>query len=344
MLHGWMDVGASFQFVVDALKGDWHVIAPDWRGFGLSDRSGDDTYWFPDYLADLDAILRHYSPDNAVDIVGHSMGGNILGLYAGARPERIRKLVNLEGAGLRAAKPEQAPGRYAKWMDGLLEKPELRTYPSRQAVAARLQKTNPRLSDERAAFLSQHWSAQNEQGEWEILGDPVHKQQGPLPYNVDEVMACWKAITAPVLWVEADQTNMWDGRAGRAGTPPRPFARCHPQDGARCRPYAAPRPAGGTSRLHRRIPDKLKKWPLKQTVIESAIYAPSAAHKWRITAFRLIRPTNILPARHFFGMIDRMNPHNTTVTNHRHVAADAGRAAFAGCGRSVSIIRIIQGR
>ena len=217
MLHGWMDVGASFQFVVDALKGDWHVIAPDWRGFGLSDRSGDDTYWFPDYLADLDAILRHYSPDNAVDIVGHSMGGNILGLYAGARPERIRKLVNLEGAGLRAAKPEQAPGRYAKWMDGLLEKPELRTYPSQQAVAARLQKTNPRLSDERAAFLSQHWSAQNEQGEWEILGDPVHKQQGPLPYNVDEVMACWKAITAPVLWVEADQTNMWDWLGSKPG-------------------------------------------------------------------------------------------------------------------------------
>ena len=57
MLHGWMDVAASFQFVVDALAGDWHVIAPDWRGFGHSDRSGADTYWFPDYVADLDALL-----------------------------------------------------------------------------------------------------------------------------------------------------------------------------------------------------------------------------------------------------------------------------------------------
>jgi len=210
MLHGWMDVGASFQFVVDALQGDWHVIAPDWRGFGLSERNGTDTYWFPDYLADLDAILRHYSPDQAVNLLGHSMGGNVVGLYAGARPERIRKLINLEGAGLRGAKPEQAPGRYAKWMDGLLEKPDMRTYPSQAAVAARLQKTNPRLSDERAAFLSQHWSAQNDAGEWEILGDPLHKQAGPLPYHVEDVMACWQAITAPVLWVEADQTNMWD--------------------------------------------------------------------------------------------------------------------------------------
>lgn len=210
MMHGWMDVGASFQFVVDALKGDWHVIAPDWRGFGLSQRSGQDTYWFPDYLADLDAILRHYSPDQAVYLLGHSMGGNIVGLYAGARPERIRKLINLEGAGLKGAKPEQAPGRFAKWMDSLLEQPDMRTYPTQAAVAARLQKTNPRLSDDKAAFLAQHWSAQNDAGEWEILGDPVHKQAGPLPYHVDDVMACWQAITAPVLWVEADQTNMWD--------------------------------------------------------------------------------------------------------------------------------------
>ncbi|MFS2004098.1 alpha/beta fold hydrolase [Duganella sp. CT11-25] len=210
MMHGWMDVGASFQFVVDALQGDWHVIAPDWRGFGLSQRNGTDTYWFPDYLADLDAILRHYSPEQAVNLLGHSMGGNVVGLYAGARPERIRKLINLEGAGLRGARPEQAPGRYAKWMDSLLDKPDMRTYPSRAAVAARLQKTNPRLSDERAAFLSQHWSAQNDAGEWEILGDPLHKQAGPLPYHVEDVMACWSAISAPVLWVEADQTNMWD--------------------------------------------------------------------------------------------------------------------------------------
>eukprot|EP01036_Dinobryon_divergens_P059800 gene59800-79760_t len=50
MVHGWMDVGASFQFVVDCLQGDWHVIAPDWRGFGLTERTQSDTYWFPDYV------------------------------------------------------------------------------------------------------------------------------------------------------------------------------------------------------------------------------------------------------------------------------------------------------
>ncbi|NHZ88466.1 alpha/beta fold hydrolase [Massilia sp. CCM 8733] len=209
MVHGWMDVSASFQFVVDCLQQDWHVISPDWRGFGLSERSHSDTYWFPDYVADLDAMLDHYAPGEAVNLLGHSMGGNVVGIYAGARPHRVRRLINLEGFGMPASKPEKAPARYAKWLDEMRTPPSLRTYPSQAAVAARLQKTNPRLSDARAQFLAQHWSAQNDAGDWEILGDPNHKKPTPLGYQVEEVMACWSAISAPVLWVEAEDTNMW---------------------------------------------------------------------------------------------------------------------------------------
>jgi pimeloyl-ACP methyl ester carboxylesterase len=58
MMHGWMDVGASFQFVVDALQGDWHVIAPDWRGFGLSQRSG----WIPTGSRTTWPTGRHPAP------------------------------------------------------------------------------------------------------------------------------------------------------------------------------------------------------------------------------------------------------------------------------------------
>ncbi len=209
MVHGWMDVSASFQFVVDCLQQDWHVIAPDWRGFGLSERTQSDTYWFADYVADLDAILDHYAPGEAVNLLGHSMGGNVVNIYAGVRPDRVRRLVNLEGFGMPATKPEDSPKRYAKWLDELREPPVLRSYPSRAAVAARLQKTNPRLPDERAAFLSQHWAAPNDAGEWEILGDPQHKKPSPLLYHVEEVLACSRAITAPVMWVEAEDTNMW---------------------------------------------------------------------------------------------------------------------------------------
>ncbi|OON61176.1 alpha/beta hydrolase [Massilia sp. KIM] len=209
MLHGWMDVSASFQFVVDCLRRDWHVIAPDWRGFGLSERTHSDTYWFPDYLADLEVMLDRYAPGEAVNLLGHSMGGNIAGLYAGVRPQRVGKLINLEGFGLPATRASQYPGRVAKWLDELRERPTMRGYASLEEVAARLRKTNPRLSEERAAFLAGHWAAQEADGQWRILGDPAHKQSGPLLYHVDEIMACWSAITAPVLWVEAEETEMW---------------------------------------------------------------------------------------------------------------------------------------
>src|ERR1035437_8181256 len=145
MVHGWMDVSASFQFMVDCLQHDWHVSAPDWSGFGLRGNSGADTYWFLDYLGDLDSILQHYAPDEQVNLLGHSMGGNAAAIYAGVRPQRIRKLINLEGFGMPSTRPERAPGRYAKWLDELRESPSLRSYATQAEVSARLKKTNPRL-------------------------------------------------------------------------------------------------------------------------------------------------------------------------------------------------------
>lgn len=209
MAHGWMDMSASFQFIVDCLEGDWHVIAHDWRGFGLSERTGTDTYWFPDYVADLDFLLDHYSPDAPVNLLGHSMGGNAVSLYAGVRPERVAKVINLEGIGLQGGVPQQAPKRMARWLDELKTQPVMRGYASLDEVAARLKKTNPRLPEDRAAFLAEHWSARNAEGEYEILGDPAHKMSGPLLYHLDEMIAIWKKITAPVLWVEAAETDMW---------------------------------------------------------------------------------------------------------------------------------------
>lgn len=207
LLHGWMDVSASFQFLVDALQGDWHAIAPDWRGFGETAwptrHPGTGSYWFPDYLADLEALLDHYAPQGQVDLVGHSLGANIACLYAGIRPQRIRRVVDLEGFGMGTTKPAQAPGRYARWLDELRDPPRLRPYDSVDAVAERLRKNNPRLPANRAAFLAAHWARPDAQGRWHILADPAHKMINPTLYRVDEVMAVWARVTAPVLHVEA---------------------------------------------------------------------------------------------------------------------------------------------
>jgi pimeloyl-ACP methyl ester carboxylesterase len=222
MVHGWMDVGASFQFVVDALAALGHtpwVIAPDWRGFGLTDSGGVDAYWFPDYMADLDALLDHLCPGQPVDLVGHSMGGNVAMMYAGVRPERIRRLVNLEGFGLPAARPEQAPGRYAQWLDELKAyrqgDKDLKTYTDQEAVAQRLMKTNPRLSADKAHWLAGQWAAPGADGAWRILGEAGHKLVNPQLYRVEEVLAIYQRIGAPVLAVEASHNQMakwWQNR------------------------------------------------------------------------------------------------------------------------------------
>jgi pimeloyl-ACP methyl ester carboxylesterase len=214
MLHGWMDVAASFQFVVDALAaqgdGERRIVAADWRGFGLTETPTEtDAYWFADYLGDLDALLDRLSPDAPVDLLGHSMGGNVAMLYAGVRPGRVRRLVNLEGFGQPETRAEQAPARLARWLDELKAPAALRDYASLEAVAARLRKTNPRLAGDRADWLAAHWSRRRAaDGRFEILGDAAHKRVNPVLYRKDEALACWRRIEAPVLWVEGECTDL----------------------------------------------------------------------------------------------------------------------------------------
>jgi pimeloyl-ACP methyl ester carboxylesterase len=207
LLHGWMDVGASFQFLVDSFSRDWHVIAPDWRGFGLSEWARDG-YWFPDYYADLEAFADHYQPGEPVRLVGHSMGGVVASMYAGIRPERVARLVSMEGLGLARHAPDQAPVRYRQWLDQLKDPPAFKPYRSFDEVAARLRKSNPRLPEEHAAFLARHWAKELPGGEVVLHSDPRHKTFNPYLFRIDEAIACWRRVTAPVLLVSGRQSDI----------------------------------------------------------------------------------------------------------------------------------------
>ena len=241
LVHGWMDVGASWQFMVDAFDSEFlrgrPVIALDWRGFGLTGPLGipaldsldalgacspSDSFWFADYLADLDFLLDFVAAEFGsaqVDLIGHSMGGNIAMLYAGIRPNRIRRLINLEGFGLKAGQPEEAPGRYATWMDGLKKLHQgdmaLQSYTSVNAVARRLMKTNPRLSLDKADWLAHRWARQDAtSGQWHVQGHAAHKISGALVYRLEEILAIYRCISAPVLSVQASDDSLafwWKG-------------------------------------------------------------------------------------------------------------------------------------
>ena len=227
LIHGWMDASASFQFVVDALAAEWDVIAPDLRGFGESewDESG---YFFAQYLADLDALLERYSPDAPARLVGHSLGGNIVCVYAGVRPQRVAALANLDAFGLRDAAPEEAPLRLEKWLAQLRSPERHRTHPDTGSLVTQLRLENPRLSRERALFIAAHLGEEDGIGGVVRAADPAHKHVSPVLYRFPEIAAAWRRVIAPVLIVRAGD----DAVAKRVGVSEEEIRRrfeCFPQ-------------------------------------------------------------------------------------------------------------------
>ena len=199
LLHGWGDTGASFQFVVDQLSKDWHVIAPDFRGFGDSEHP-DTGYWFPDYLADLDAMLAHFSPDEPAAILGHSMGGNIAGLYAGVFPDRVSHFINVDAFGLANRDPNDAPANYRRWISQVQSTQSYSDFDSFEDLAAVIRKRSPRMDESHALYVAKLWGRMDG-GRVKIKADPLHKMTNPVLYRRAEAEACWQAVTAEVLIV-----------------------------------------------------------------------------------------------------------------------------------------------
>jgi pimeloyl-ACP methyl ester carboxylesterase len=200
MLHGARDAAISFQFLVDALRREWHVVAPDWRGHGGT-QWAPEGYWFADYVADLDALLDQVAPERPVRLLGHSLGGNAACLYAGVRPERVSHLVSLDGFGLPDGDPGAAPTRLRRWLDALKADTGVKGYASLDEVAARLRVGNPRLTPERALFFAEHLARQTPEGRFVWCFDPRHRTPFPTVYRFAEAAACFAQVTAPVLWV-----------------------------------------------------------------------------------------------------------------------------------------------
>ena len=226
LLHGFMDCGATWQFLADCLPSSWSLAAPDWRGFGHTERAAG-AYWFPDYFADLEALLDALVPHAAARVIGHSMGANIALMYGGIRPERLAWIASLEGFGLARTGAQDAPLRYTKWLDELRQPVRNGRYRSAAQLASVLRARNPRLTAERAEFVARAWSrpaepdsssspspggssggdsgsAPDSGPEVELLFDPRHRLVNPVLYRREEAEACWARIAAPVLLARGD--------------------------------------------------------------------------------------------------------------------------------------------
>jgi pimeloyl-ACP methyl ester carboxylesterase len=205
LLHGWQDNGDTFQFLVDAFQADWPLLAPDWRGFGRSAWPSEG-YWFPDYFADLEALLDRFAPSVPVRLVGHSMGGNIASQYAGLRPDRVRCVANLEGFGLPRTIPDKAPDVLRKWLDQVKLMPPLKQYESLQQLESVIRHRYPRFTGAQAAFVAAAWSEPHGGGV-RLLGDPRHRWINPVRYKREDAEAIWRQATAPMMMVLGDESE-----------------------------------------------------------------------------------------------------------------------------------------
>ncbi len=182
---------------MDCLPDTWTLVAPDWRGFGGTEWAPGG-YWFPDYLADLEALLDAVAPNSAARVISHSMGANVAVLYSGMRPQRLQWVVNLEGIGLRRTRPEAAPEHYATWLDQIKQPPSDGRYRSVQQLAEVLVRRNPRLPADRAEYIARAWTRDAADGV-RLAFDPRHRFVNPVLYRREEAEACWARVQIPML-------------------------------------------------------------------------------------------------------------------------------------------------
>jgi pimeloyl-ACP methyl ester carboxylesterase len=220
LLHGWRDHAQTWKYFVDALQRKstrpLRIIAPDCRGHGDSDWVGGGGYYhFPDYVHDLDCVISALAVPS-ISLIGHSMGGTISFLYAGAFPQRVRRLVLVEGIGPLGMSFAEAPPRMERFLSDMRAIRERTSvefdsfeYPSLEEAATRFHRMNPRLTAERAMELTRWGMRQKTDGKWIWKFDPLHRTASLQPFYSEQAIEFYRRIECPVLVIlgkESKQT------------------------------------------------------------------------------------------------------------------------------------------
>lgn len=221
LVHGFLDQAHSWSPFVAALqeliKQPLWIIAPDCRGHGDSGWVGAGGYYhFPDYVLDLDRIVQGLGI-KTMKLIGHSMGGTISFLYTGSFPQRVVRLVLIEGIGPPSMAFSDAPARMEKWIAEVNQRgrKHFRQYSSIRAGAEQLRQTNPRLDAELALHLARSGMKQSSAGKWVWKFDPLHRTTAPQPFYAAQAIEFLRRIACPVLIVdgaESHQTGRHDSK------------------------------------------------------------------------------------------------------------------------------------
>ncbi len=209
LVHGFLDSGATWDLVAPALARAGHeVLAPDLRGFGQSAWvSGGGYYHFPDYVADVSALIDSVAPARLA-LVGHSMGGTVAALLAGARPERFERVALLEGMGPVASEPEMAVERMKAWLRHLRDATRTgRPLASLEEATERLALHHPRVPREVLASRAALLTRKDSLGNLVWAYDPLHRSTAPIPFNLETFRVFLRRIDCPTLVVSGGPTG-----------------------------------------------------------------------------------------------------------------------------------------
>jgi pimeloyl-ACP methyl ester carboxylesterase len=184
------------------------VVAPDLRGFGLSESIGAGGYYhFPDYVADLAELVDTLAP-RRLALVGHSMGGVVATLYAGTRAGTVERLALLEGMGPLATTPSLAIDRMQAWLRDLRAIPRTpKVLTSLQEAIERLVLHHPRVPREIIESRAKLLTRVDDTGKLLWAYDPLHRTTSPTPFSTDTFREFLTRIDCPTLVVSGGPTG-----------------------------------------------------------------------------------------------------------------------------------------
>lgn len=204
-LHGWLDNLASFYPLAEKLCRDFRVILVDLPGHGQSAPISEGGHYYIWHNVETLYQLLQALNLSSVNLLGHSMGGVIASLFAGAFDSHIERLILIDSLGPMVDTCENTPKQLAKAiLEGQRTPSPLRIFPTTQDALIARKKSSPEMTDTALGpIVERNLIAVNGGYSWST--DSRLRHASKLRLSEDQVRGFFNAIHAPVLLLIAEQ-------------------------------------------------------------------------------------------------------------------------------------------